>query len=46
MKSLSIANLKDVDAIVAFLRRAGVAVEPQTAYANAFNTGNDLIVKN
>lgn len=23
---------------------AGVAVEPQTAYANAFNTGNDLIV--
>lgn len=23
---------------------AGVAVEPQTAYANAFNTGNELIV--
>ena len=23
---------------------AGVAVEPQTAYANAFNTGKDLIV--
>ncbi len=23
---------------------AGIAVEPQTAYANAFNTGNDLIV--
>lgn len=23
---------------------SGVAIEPQTAYANAFNTGNDLIV--
>ena len=28
----------------AFKHPAGVAVEPQTAYANAFNTGNDLIV--
>ncbi|WP_432624701.1 aldose 1-epimerase family protein, partial [Bifidobacterium sp.] len=28
----------------AFKHPAGVAVEPQTAYANAFNTGKDLIV--
>lgn len=28
----------------AFQHPAGTAVEPQTAYANAFNTGNDLIV--
>ena len=28
----------------AFKHPAGTAVEPQTAYANAFNTGNDLIV--
>lgn len=28
----------------AFQHPAGVAVEPQTAYANAFNTGNELIV--
>lgn len=28
----------------AFMHPAGTAVEPQTAYANAFNTGKDLIV--
>lgn len=28
----------------AFQHPAGTAVEPQTAYANAFNTGNDLII--
>ncbi|PJM72638.1 aldose epimerase [Bifidobacterium primatium] len=28
----------------AFQHPAGTAVEPQTAYANAFNTGDDLIV--
>ncbi|KFJ05793.1 aldose 1-epimerase family protein [Bifidobacterium tsurumiense] len=28
----------------AFQHPAGVAVEPQTAYANAFNTGDELIV--
>ena len=28
----------------AFKHPAGTAVEPQTAYANAFNTGNELIV--
>lgn len=28
----------------AFMHPAGTAVEPQTAYANAFNTGRDLIV--
>ncbi|MBT1171299.1 aldose 1-epimerase family protein [Bifidobacterium sp. SO4] len=28
----------------AYMHPAGTAVEPQTAYANAFNTGNDLIV--
>ncbi|PJM76111.1 aldose 1-epimerase family protein [Bifidobacterium simiarum] len=28
----------------AFQHASGVAVEPQTAYANAFNTGKDLIV--
>lgn len=28
----------------AYMHPAGVAVEPQTAYANAFNTGKDLVV--
>ncbi|KAB7790400.1 aldose 1-epimerase family protein [Bifidobacterium leontopitheci] len=28
----------------AFMHPAGTAIEPQTAYANAFNTGKDLIV--
>ncbi|NMM97716.1 MULTISPECIES: aldose 1-epimerase family protein [Bifidobacterium] len=28
----------------AYMHPAGTAVEPQTAYANAFNTGKDLIV--
>lgn len=28
----------------AYQHPAGVAVEPQTAYANAFNTGNDLVI--
>ena len=34
----------DVDAWSLYLESRGVAVEPMTAYADAFRTGKDLVV--